>query len=350
MATFTSPGRSCATTTKSDPEKATPQPTQPAVSFLDAEISRTEGVIWTVSALFTILTVYTLIPFIYPEFATYWFPSFLAFATTAYPINYIKCHNNNTSHTTASSGFPSSSSSISSSSPSFLYKQVPNIEVPAYSPAQICPLYTATTQSSQSTFLKTILDVAFQGNFSVYTHPINMGILSPGSYKGEYVDLSPFFTGEYKSANVGGYPASINFLDSKKGKGKFAPTGGHGRFYERIRQGRMRSGMEAYLGRVMGCSVFVGETYDWNKIEAAHRFMGISEAEAGYFVKQVELAMVFVGVDKVHARDVADNLKERFERDGGYCTSQDALQSEKADRCRRPERVAVMKRQLRPQR
>lgn len=40
------------------------------------------------------------------------------------------------------------------------------------------------------------------------------GILAPGMYNGEQVNLLPYFNGGLKSTNRGGMPVSLNFLDN----------------------------------------------------------------------------------------------------------------------------------------
>lgn len=79
------------------------------------------------------------------------------------------------------------------------------------------------TPANQYTLVTLLVKTAALGN---YTGPgtgnptlpgsmVNVpGILAPGMYNGEQVNLLPYFNGGLKSTNRGGMPVSLNFLDN----------------------------------------------------------------------------------------------------------------------------------------
>jgi len=94
-------------------------------------------------------------------------------------------------------------------------------------PLSICDKYTTAllknnTAANQYTLLTLLVNTAGLGNFtgpgtSNPTLPGSMvkvpGILAPGVYNGEAVNLVPYFDGSLKSTNRNGKAVSMNFLD-----------------------------------------------------------------------------------------------------------------------------------------
>jgi len=91
----------------------------------------------------------------------------------------------------------------------------------------ICDKYTIAllknnTAANQYTLLTLLVNTVGLGNFtgpgsanpslpgSLVTVP---GILAPGVYNGEAVNLLPYFDGSLKSSNRNGKAVSVNFLD-----------------------------------------------------------------------------------------------------------------------------------------
>ncbi|KAF3906099.1 hypothetical protein ABW21_db0208881 [Orbilia brochopaga] len=194
------------------------------------------------------------------------------------------------------------------------------------------PTDRTTHIQAQAAFVKTILDVAFLGNYSTYTHPADMGILRSGRYNGHSVDVLPFFNGAYVSSNRDNEPAAVNFLDAMTGTCKgykshfkrskdvdispFTPAGcPNARRYARTSQGRMRTQMERYLAKILRCDIAppLLPAYDGRGLREAHKFMAVTDAELGYFVRQIEHAMIYIGVSPADSHAVGRTLRVDFE-------------------------------------
>jgi len=77
------------------------------------------------------------------------------------------------------------------------------------------------TATNQYTLLTLLVNTVGIGNFTGpgTTNPtlpgslVNVpGILAPGMYNGEHVNLAPYFSGALKSTNRNNMPTSVNFL------------------------------------------------------------------------------------------------------------------------------------------
>lgn len=86
----------------------------------------------------------------------------------------------------------------------------------------ICDYYTTAllkddTAANQELVLTLVVNTAVIGNYSGSGINVGVavpGILTPGVYNGEHVNLLPYFDGELASTNTGGHcGASVNFLD-----------------------------------------------------------------------------------------------------------------------------------------
>lgn len=70
------------------------------------------------------------------------------------------------------------------------------------------------TAANQYSLLVALVNTVVIGNYTQPNVGIAVpGILAPGVYNGEKVDLLPYFNGCLKSTNVDNHPASVNFLD-----------------------------------------------------------------------------------------------------------------------------------------
>lgn len=75
-------------------------------------------------------------------------------------------------------------------------------------------LFMSDTATNQYSLLVALVNTVVIGNYTQPNVGISVpGILAPGSYMGEQVNLLPYFNGCLKSSNVDGRPAAVNFLD-----------------------------------------------------------------------------------------------------------------------------------------
>lgn len=86
-------------------------------------------------------------------------------------------------------------------------------------PDSICDKYTKVllkdnTAANQYTLLTLLVNTVGIGNYSTINVGVKVpGILAPGVYNGESINLLPYFNGCLKSTNVNDVPSSVNFLD-----------------------------------------------------------------------------------------------------------------------------------------
>lgn len=86
-------------------------------------------------------------------------------------------------------------------------------------PQSICDKYTTAllkddTPANQYTLLTLLVNTVVIGNYTQPNVGVALpGILAPGVYGGEQVNLLPYFNGCLESTNVNNKPASVNFLD-----------------------------------------------------------------------------------------------------------------------------------------
>ncbi|KAK6340647.1 hypothetical protein TWF696_008971 [Orbilia brochopaga] len=284
-------------------------------------ISLREALGWVLAAVFCVVTVFVI-------FA----PTHL----TRHLISsvFTKCKHNRY--------IPSSSSSKSQHvhahrPPPTTYISTKNTLCATYASKLFQPTDRTAHIHAQAAFVKTILDVAFLGNYSVYTHPADMGLLRSGRYNNHPVDVLPFFNGAYTSSNRDNSPAAVNFLDGMSGTcsggggykshfrrakdvdiSAFTPAGcAHPHRYARTNQGRMRTQMERYLAKILKCDIAppVLPAYDGRGLREVHKFMAVTDAELGYFIRQLSHAMIFIGVSPADSHVVGRTLRVAFERE-----------------------------------
>lgn len=86
-------------------------------------------------------------------------------------------------------------------------------------PQSICDKYTtallkSNTPANQYTLLTLLVNTVVIGNYTQPNTGVAVpGILAPGTYGGEQVNLLPYFNGCLESTNVNDRPTSVNFLD-----------------------------------------------------------------------------------------------------------------------------------------
>lgn len=85
--------------------------------------------------------------------------------------------------------------------------------------ASICDYYTiqlygANTTATQTRLMQHIVSLAFAGGASLPNASAELtGILNPGKFEGEDVNLLPWFNGSIDSTNLNNQPVGIDWLD-----------------------------------------------------------------------------------------------------------------------------------------
>ncbi len=75
-------------------------------------------------------------------------------------------------------------------------------------------LFGSNTEANQQLLLHKLVNTAVIGNYSAGAMNAVPGILTPGTYNGEQVNLLQYFDGELASSNTGGKcGVAVNFLD-----------------------------------------------------------------------------------------------------------------------------------------
>ncbi|KAK6529450.1 hypothetical protein TWF281_008623 [Arthrobotrys megalospora] len=177
-------------------------------------------------------------------------------------------------------------------------------------------LFGVNTGSNQYSFMTRLINTAFIGN---YTGPSSVkitGILAPGTFNGEEVSLLPYFNGGLASANRGYRPGNrtvINFIDDG---GVFALAQGKPSYGQRSNQYKLFSHMYQYFGGMLGCSLYGQDgfpAYQGNsRMYELHKFMNIAPLQLGYFIQELSLAAVSLGVTQEDVTAIASTLNTTF--------------------------------------
>lgn len=86
--------------------------------------------------------------------------------------------------------------------------------------ASLCDYYAGihygqSTNATQAKLIQSIVALAFGGSSSLYNLTSNnlTGILNPGVFQGQQINLGAWFNGTKDSTNLNDAPAGINWLD-----------------------------------------------------------------------------------------------------------------------------------------
>ncbi|KAK5162743.1 uncharacterized protein LTR77_011226 [Saxophila tyrrhenica] len=174
-------------------------------------------------------------------------------------------------------------------------------------------LFGSNTEAHQQLLLHKLVNTAVIGNYSAGALNAVPGILAPGTYNGENVNLLQYFDGELASSNRGGKcGVAINFLD---GGGAAPLMNDKAANCRNCNQFFLLTHLYKFFAALLGCSVF-GNTvkpYDgFNGMYQVHKFMALDAAEVGYFIQQVGLAATSFGVSQSDAAAVGQALMALF--------------------------------------
>ncbi|ORX97508.1 hypothetical protein BCR34DRAFT_548575 [Clohesyomyces aquaticus] len=182
----------------------------------------------------------------------------------------------------------------------------------------VCDKYTTAllkenNSTNQLTLLTLLVNTVVIGNYTQPNKNAVPGILAKGTYKGEEVNLLPYFDGTLMSSNRGGKSGvSINFLDD----GGAAPlmmnmpskTTTSNQYF-------LLTHLYQFFGKLLGCSTY-GQmgfpAYTGHDMGSTHAFMDLDPSEFGYFVTQVGLAATSFGVSTEDVTAVATALQKLF--------------------------------------
>ncbi|EGX50118.1 hypothetical protein AOL_s00076g469 [Orbilia oligospora ATCC 24927] len=177
-------------------------------------------------------------------------------------------------------------------------------------------LFGDNTGSNQYSFMIRLINTAFIGNYSGPSSVKITGILSPGTFNGDEVSLLPYFNGGLASANRGYRPGNrtiINFLDDG---GVFALGQGKPSYSQRSKQYKLFSHMYQYFGGMLGCSLYGQDGFPAYQGSArmyeVHKFMNLAPPQLGYFIQELSLAAISLGVAEGDIIAVASMLNSTF--------------------------------------
>lgn len=140
------------------------------------------------------------------------------------------------------------------------------------------------------------------------------GILAPGVYNGEAVNLLPYFDGSLKSTNRNGTAVALNFLDG----GGAAPI-----IADPLSSGKVGSNqymlfthLYQYFGALLGCSGYGTAGFPAymgvQSQQTVHAFMDLDTAQNSWFIENVGLAAASFGVSQEDIMTVATTLNGTF--------------------------------------
>ena len=190
----------------------------------------------------------------------------------------------------------------------------------------ICDYYTTAllktnTAQNQLTLLTLIVNTALIGNYTTPNVGIAVnGILNPGAFNGEAINLLPYFAGTSgATTNVNGTATEgVNFLDDggaaplKMNK----PSNGN----QSSNQDMLLNHLYQIFGSLLGCSMmgpsamskfpsYQGDPSMWD----VHRFMRLSHNQMGYFIEQVGMSASSFGAAKADVDMVGAALTKVFD-------------------------------------
>ncbi|KAK6335070.1 hypothetical protein TWF718_010512 [Orbilia javanica] len=177
-------------------------------------------------------------------------------------------------------------------------------------------LFKDATGSNQYAFMTRLINTAFIGNYSGPSTVEITGILSPGTFNGKGISLLPYFNGGLASANRGYRPGNrtvINFLDDG---GAFALAQGKPSYGPRSNQYKLFSHMYQYFGGMLGCSFYGQDGFPVyqgsGRMYEIHKFMNLAPLQLGYFIQELSLAAISLGVAEGDVIAVASMLNTTF--------------------------------------
>ncbi|KAI0019794.1 hypothetical protein F4780DRAFT_405044 [Xylariomycetidae sp. FL0641] len=184
----------------------------------------------------------------------------------------------------------------------------------------ICDYYTKAllkenTAENQATLLTLVVNTVVIGNYTMPNVGIKVpGILAPGEYNGEKVNLLPYFNGELASSNRGGDSGvAVNFLD---GGGAEPLMMNKPADNDSCQQYFLLTHLYQFFGSLLGCTEQGMPGFDAYTGHASmyevHKFMDLDAAEFGYFVQQVGLAAASFGVADADVKAVGAALNTLF--------------------------------------
>ncbi|KAI9894480.1 MAG: hypothetical protein M1814_003238 [Vezdaea aestivalis] len=193
----------------------------------------------------------------------------------------------------------------------------------AQNASSLCDKYTlavlnTSTAATQGALLTVLVNTAVIGNYSKYG---KAGVRVPGilangtTMNGTKVNLLPYFNGGLASSNRGGSAGvAVNFLDDGGAVPLMMDKPANG---TSSNQYKLLTHLYEYFGMLLGCSAQSNSTTFKQYSGAAsqyqvHKFMGLGPDELQYFIEQVGLAAVSLGVTVEDATAVGKTLAGAF--------------------------------------
>lgn len=181
----------------------------------------------------------------------------------------------------------------------------------------ICDYYTTAlfkdnTAANQYKLVSAVVDRAGTGN-KTSTPPVT-GIAAPGTFNGQPVDISVYFTGALNSTNRGGSSGvSVNFLDDGGATPLLMGKPANG---TSSNQYTLFTHLYSYFGALLGCSQYGMDGYPAYTGKSSqyevHKFMDLDEYEVGYFNEQVGLSAASFGVTDDDVKAIGSALNSVF--------------------------------------
>ena len=185
----------------------------------------------------------------------------------------------------------------------------------------ICDFYTQAlfkdnTDANQLKLLTKLVNTVVIGNYTAGTTVPVPGILAPGQFNGQDVNLLGFFDGTRgPTTNVNGVAtAGINFLDDGGAEplkqDKPANT-------QSSRQFTLLTHLYSFFGTAIGCSkIAAGSQFSpyagQPSMLETHKFMNLNINQLGYFTQQLGLAAKSFGVADADIQIIADLMNNVF--------------------------------------
>lgn len=174
-------------------------------------------------------------------------------------------------------------------------------------------LFNGNTATDQYKLVAALVNTALIGNYSKGAKNAVNGILVPGDYNGQAVNLLPYFNGGLLSTNRNNAGSSVNFID---GGGAIPLAQGMPASDTTSNQYKLVTHLYQYFGAALGCSSYGMDGFPAyqgsTKMYETHKFMNSNHNEMNYFIQQVGLSAASFGVSTADITTVANYLNSTF--------------------------------------
>ncbi|KAH8590740.1 hypothetical protein B0O99DRAFT_300270 [Bisporella sp. PMI_857] len=183
--------------------------------------------------------------------------------------------------------------------------------------------YGESNNVTQAKLIENIVALAYGGPFNLpNVNPELTGIINPGFFDNETVNLKPWFDGTLASSNFNDGPTAINWLDGGGSK-PFSDflTGGTPTVIMKntTNQFRLFNHWLVAFSHVFDCSFPIAPAQTGNtggspslSLAYVHKYMDLNHTSLGHFINQLGLAAIHYGFSQQDSDTISGNLNAQY--------------------------------------